>query len=220
MKLESATLRYVRGPRTVPRKLRALLAVDPSGVLDQRVQTDFSKGWEELASSDYLVAPSVPRLDAVVVVQEPGAALPTAIESKVCGASNILFFLAKQCGLDGKNAMQEIDCASLDAVSDAIVDAVAQCPPEQRATPMGRRGWLERHCARNLEALNLVARANDPSARFVVGHSLSVADVCCWACLKCVEGFDAGYVQLRFPHLYQFAASFEQRHSAKLSTVP
>ena len=140
MKLESATLRYVRGPRTVPRKLRALLAVDPSGVLDQRVQTDFSKGWEELASSDYLVAPSVPRLDAVVVVQEPGAALPTAIESKVCGASNILFFLAKQCGLDGKNAMQEIDCASLDAVGDAIVDAVAQCPPEQRATPMGRRG--------------------------------------------------------------------------------
>ena len=122
MKLESSTLRYVRGPRTVPRKLRALLAVEPSGLLQRTVQTDFSKSWEELASSNYLVAPSVPVLEAVVLVQEEGAALPTEVQSKICGATNILFFLARQCGLDGANARQAMGRVRVGGITGRRLD--------------------------------------------------------------------------------------------------
>ena len=219
MELDSATLRYVRGPRTVPRKLRALLAVEPSGVLARKVTLDMQRDWKEL-ERDCLVSPALPVLDAVVVVPADGdAPLPTAIESKICGASNILFFLARQAGLDGLSASQQLDTMSLDAVCDAVVSAVSQCPAEQRATPVGRRAWLDRHAKTNLEALNFVAQANDNSARFIVGRRLSVADVVVWACVKAVEDFDAGYAQTRFPHLHQFAGAFETKHR-NLRNVP
>ena len=99
-------------------------------------------------------------------------------------------------------------------------DAVSQCSSEARATPHGRRGWLERHCATNLNALALVVHANDPAARHVVGSTLSVADVAVWACVRCCDDFDDGFVAQRFPHLHQFASAFEQRHSIKLADVP
>lgn len=142
--------------------------------------------------------------DAVPVWEEPDG-------FRLAQSNAIASHLARQHGLQGKTAREAAQCdQALGAVDDARAELrkLVAAAPEQRAA---RREELASTLPRWLGFFHRLLESNRGGAGFLVGDSVSVADLALWYLLEQLRDYGFGEALSKQPALVAFADRIGKR---------